>query len=142
MSKVQAKIYYHSSVKYLHLTCHYWVVSVMAQSEYTMGSKRRSGSKISTIVPDFPAKVNTDTGHRTKWLQTFIYYQTFREGWDERIILTRLMRVKKKSHGDKSFRSLSVGIIIIIIDKPQMFTQHPCLHSTQSALYRLCSFFF
>jgi len=85
---------------------------------------------IRTIAHDLPATVNTDSGHRTKWVQTFIYYQTFRERWDARVIS---MRAKKKSHGDKSFGAVSVGIIIT--DKPQTFIQHTGQHRTQSALY-------
>jgi len=44
---------------------------------------------------------------------------------------------QKKTNGDNSFRAISVGIIIII-DKPQTFTQYTGQHRTQSALYRLC----
>jgi len=102
------------------------------QLEYTTGLTGRRGRMISTTAPDLPARtVNTDSGHSTKWVQTFIYYQTFRERGDARVILTR---AKKKSHGDKSFRAVSVGIIIII-DKPQTFTEHTGQHWTQSALY-------
>jgi len=89
---------YLSSVKYLHLTCHCWVGCgrVMAQSEYTAtGLTVRRGRMISTIAPDLPATVNTDSGHSTKWVQTFIYYyQTIRERWDEQVILMK----KKNSH--------------------------------------------